>query len=96
MRWQGQLNENAVHRRVFVQLLDQKVLDPRLMVKLLRYQATMLIRIAFTRDLKVFRFESGSFGNALHKTLPLDISLLATLDFHAGGCSPAVGRWSRV
>lgn len=63
----------------FVQLLDKKVLDPRLMVKLLRYQATMLIRLAFTRDLTAFRFELGNFGNALHKNLPLDISLLALL-----------------
>lgn len=63
----------------FVQLLDQKVLDPRLMIKLLRFQATMLIRLAFTRKLTAFRFESGNIGNALHKNLPLDISLLALL-----------------
>ncbi len=63
----------------FVQLLDQKVLDPRLMSKLLRFQATMLLRLAFTRELTAFRFESGNVGNALHKNLPLDISLLALL-----------------
>lgn len=63
----------------FVQLLDQKVLDPRLMLKLLRFQATMLVRIAFSRKLSAFRFEAGIEGNALHKNLPLEISLLALL-----------------
>lgn len=63
----------------FVQLLDQKVLDPRLMSKLLRFQAAMLVRHAFTNQLKAFRFETGSANNALHKSLPLDISLLALL-----------------
>jgi CheY-like chemotaxis protein len=63
----------------FLQLLDQKVLDPRLMSKLLRFQAAMLVRFAFTQQLTVFRFEEGPTPNALHKTLPLDISLLALL-----------------
>ncbi len=63
----------------FVQLLDQKVLDPRLMTKLLRYQAAMLVRYAFTQQLKLFRFEAGHIENTLHKNLPLDISLLALL-----------------
>ncbi len=63
----------------FVQLLDQKVLDPRLMSKLLRFQAAMLVRFAFTQKLDVFRFEAGHAPNALHKSLPLDISLLALL-----------------
>lgn len=63
----------------FVQLLDQKVLDPRLMTKMLRFQAAMLVRLAFTEKLGAFRFESGHAANALHKNLPLDISLLALL-----------------
>jgi len=63
----------------FVQLLYQKVLDPRLMTKLLRFQAAMLVRLAFTRQLADFRFESGHSENSLHKNLPLDISLLALL-----------------
>jgi len=63
----------------FVQLLDQKVLDPRLMTRLLRFQAAMLMRIAFTAPLSEFRFESGHVEHALHKNLPLDISLLALL-----------------
>lgn len=63
----------------FVQLLDQKVLDPRLMSKLLRFQASMLVRFAFTEKLTAFRFEVGHAPNSLHRTLPLDISLLALL-----------------
>ena len=63
----------------FVQLLDQKVLDPRLMTKLLRFQASMLVHLAFTQSLKAFRFDAGHAANTLHKNLPLDISLLALL-----------------
>lgn len=63
----------------FVQLLDQKVLDPRLMTKLLRFQAALLIHMAFTKELTSFRFDSGNSSNVLHKNLPLDISLLALL-----------------
>ncbi len=63
----------------FVQLLDQKVLDPRLMTKLLRFQASMLVQLAFNHQLGAFRFEAGHAENALHKNLPLDISLLALL-----------------
>lgn len=63
----------------FVQLLDQKVLDPRLMTKLLRFQASMLVHLAFSRKLNAFRFEAGHASNTLHKNLPLDISLLALL-----------------
>ncbi|TWT83802.1 Transcriptional regulatory protein AfsQ1 [Planctomycetes bacterium CA13] len=63
----------------FVQLLNQKVLDPRLMTKLLRFQAAMLVHSAFTRKLSKFRFDFGNSPNALHKNLPLDISLLALL-----------------
>ncbi len=63
----------------FVQLLDQKILDPRLMTKLLRFQAAMLVQLAFTRPLADFRFESGHAEHALHRNLPLDISLLGLL-----------------
>src|SRR5690606_18283153 len=59
----------------FVQLLDQKVLDPRLMSRLLRYQAAMLLRLAFTRQLRQFRFNPQQAAHGLHKNLPLDISL---------------------
>ncbi|MEM9828172.1 MAG: response regulator [Planctomycetota bacterium] len=63
----------------FVQLLDQKVLDPRLMTKLVRYQAAMLVRLAFEGPLKSFRFEKASDESKLHKKLPLESSLLALL-----------------
>ncbi len=63
----------------FVQLLDQKVLDPRLMSRLLRFQASMLVRFAFTQKLTSFRFEAGHTPHTLHRSLPLDISLLALL-----------------
>lgn len=63
----------------FIQLLDQKVLDPRLMTMLLRFQASMLVQLAFTRELKAFHFDAGRVANTLHKNLPLDISLLALL-----------------
>jgi len=63
----------------FVQLLNQKVLDPRLMMKLLRYQAAMLVHFAFTRKLSTFHVDFGNAENALHKNLPLNISLLALL-----------------
>ncbi|QEG41044.1 response regulator [Roseimaritima ulvae] len=79
----------------FVQLLDQKVLDPRLMTKLLRYQAAMLVRYAFTRKLTVFRFEAGHVDNSLQKSLPLDISLLALLvegEIHGSDSDEAVAE----
>ena len=63
----------------FVQLLDQKVLDPRLLSKLLRFQSAMLIRLGFTRELTAFRFESNQRSGALSDSLPLSISLLALL-----------------
>ncbi len=62
-----------------VQLLDQKVLDPRLTARLLRYQAAMLVRLAFNRKLTAFRFHSGKPVPALHRELPIDSSLLALL-----------------
>lgn len=62
-----------------VQLLDRKVLDPRLLGKLLRYQAALLVFRCFTNKLDSFRFESGKPAPPLVKRLPLDISLLALL-----------------
>ena len=41
-----------------VQLLDNKVLDPRLLQKLLRHQAAMLLLKCFTTPLQSFRFET--------------------------------------
>jgi CheY-like chemotaxis protein len=62
-----------------VELLDRKVLDPRLLRLLLRHQATMLVRTCFTQKLNGFRFESGKLPPPLYRKLPLDISLAALL-----------------
>ena len=63
----------------FIQLLDRKVLDPRLMTKLLRYQAAMLLRLGFTGRLSAFRFGRGAAAGSLPRNLPLNLSLLALL-----------------
>jgi CheY-like chemotaxis protein len=62
-----------------VQLLDNKVLDPRLLQKLLRHQAAMLLLNCFTRPLLAFRFDADQRAPALHQRLPLDISVVALL-----------------
>ncbi|MEM9588189.1 MAG: response regulator [Planctomycetota bacterium] len=66
-----------------VQLLDQKVLDPRLTASLLRFQAAALIGLAFDRPLKSYSFTTGAGFPALHRDLPLDASLLSLLVEHA-------------
>lgn len=70
---------NGAEVEGFLQLLNRKVLDSRLVTKLLLYQAAMLVRLAFTRRLTAFRFEAGQAPPPLHRNLPLDISLLALL-----------------
>ena len=60
----------------FVQLLDQKVLDPRLMTKLLRFQASMLVHLAFTKTLKSFHFDAGHAENLLGLVGDLDLDRL--------------------
>ncbi len=62
-----------------VQLLDNKVLDPRLLKKLLRFQAALLIFDSLTGQVSSFRFEAGQRPPSLHSRLPLDISLVALL-----------------
>ncbi|GAB4154543.1 MAG: hypothetical protein Tsb009_31200 [Planctomycetaceae bacterium] len=62
-----------------VELLNNKVLDPRLLRTLLRFQAAYLIHRCFSQELKRFRFESGRSAPALFQKLPLDISLMALL-----------------
>jgi CheY-like chemotaxis protein len=62
-----------------VQLLDNKVLDPRLLQKLLRYQAAMLMLKCFTGPLRNFLFETDRRPPALHQRLPLDVSVAALL-----------------
>jgi CheY-like chemotaxis protein len=60
-----------------VQLLDKKVLDQRLLRKLLRHQAALLARRCFRMPLKSFRFEGKATIPPLFRKLPLDISLVA-------------------
>jgi CheY-like chemotaxis protein len=62
-----------------VELLNNKVLDPRLLRKLLRIQAAVLLRSCFTEPLKSFRFDQNHPAPALFNSLPLDVSLLAIL-----------------
>lgn len=69
-----------------VELLDRRVLDPRLLRKLLRHQAATLTRLCFTSTLKGFRFESSKTMPPLARQLPLDVSLLALLIDGALAC----------
>ena len=62
-----------------VQLLDNKVLDPRLLRKLLRHQGAMLLLHCFRSERVGFRFESGREPPSLHHRLQLDISVVALL-----------------
>jgi CheY-like chemotaxis protein len=62
-----------------IQLLDHKVLDPRLLRKLLRFQAAMLTWQACHQQNSTFRFDLAGNTNALPGDLPLDCSLLALL-----------------
>ncbi|MCA9138374.1 MAG: response regulator [Planctomycetales bacterium] len=70
----------------FVQLMDKRVLDPRLTAKLLRFQAAMLIGIAMTRQLKGYQFRSTSNFPSLQRDLPLEISLMGLMVEHALHC----------
>lgn len=60
-----------------VELLDRKVLDPRLLRQVLRHQAAMLVWKCFQSQLKGFRFETGRMPSPLFRKLPLDTSLAA-------------------
>ncbi len=62
-----------------VELLNNKVLDPRLLKKLLRLQAAVLLRFCFTDQLKSFRFDQHQVPPPLFQKLPLDGSLLSFL-----------------
>jgi CheY-like chemotaxis protein len=62
-----------------VELLNRKVLDPRLLRKLLRYQASILTWDCFTEEVSEFRFHVGAAKPPLQQRLPLETSLLALL-----------------
>jgi CheY-like chemotaxis protein len=70
----------------FVQLMDKRVLDPRLTAKLLRFQAAMLIGKAMNRPLKGYQFRATSTFPSLQRDLPLEISLMGLLVEHALHC----------
>ncbi len=70
----------------FSKLLDRSVLDPRLTTKLLRFQAAMLMGIAFNRKLLSFQFRASKNSSGWHHNLPLDMSLLGLLVEYALHC----------
>ena len=70
----------------FVQLMDKRVLDPRLTAKLLRFQAAMLIGLALKRKLKGFQFRAVNEFPSLQRDLPLEISLMGLLVEHMLHC----------
>lgn len=70
----------------FVQLMDKRVLDPRLTAKLLRFQAAMLVGEALAHDLKSYQFRATPNFPSLQRDLPLEISLMGLLVEHALHC----------
>lgn len=60
-------------------LLDSKVLDPRLLKKLLRLQSSILLEMCFSTPLVSFRFDRDLTPPHLFGKLPLDGSLLSFL-----------------
>lgn len=62
-----------------VELLNNKVLDPRLLKKLLRLQAAVLLKFCFEAKLKSFRFNQNPNLPPLFNKLPLEASLLGLL-----------------
>jgi CheY-like chemotaxis protein len=62
-----------------VELLDNKVLDARLLRQLLRHQAAFLLGNSQPNKPKSFRFDARQSAPALFTQLPLDLSLLALL-----------------
>ncbi|KAA5544601.1 response regulator [Roseiconus nitratireducens] len=67
----------------FVQLMDKRVLDPRLTAKLLRFQAAMLIGLAMERKLKGYQFRATAKFPSLQRDLPLEVSLMSLMVEHA-------------
>ncbi len=62
-----------------VGLLNNKVLDPRLLQKLLRLQGAILLRLCFSEVTTSFRFDQNMTPPHLFEKLPLDSSLLSML-----------------
>ena len=74
----------------FMQLLDRRVLDPRLTSKLMRFQAAMLMGRAFDSELTRFEFRANQKFPSLHQDLPLQVSLLALLVENAMYCDESL------
>ena len=70
----------------FVQLMDKRVLDPRLTAKLLRFQAAMLVGFVKDRPLKGFQFRATNEFPSLQRDLPLEISLMGLMVEYALHC----------
>ena len=62
-----------------VELLNSKVIDPRLLKKMLRLQAAILLKICFESELTTFRFNQSPELPPLFEKLPLQGSLLGLL-----------------
>ena len=67
-----------------LELLNNKVIDPRLLKQLLRHQAAMLLGHCWEVELQSFRFVADCKPPTLFDRLALDISLAALLVEHAG------------
>lgn len=74
----------------FLQLMDKRVLDPRLTAKLLRYQAATLMGLVKNRKLLLFRFNTLNEMPALPRDLPLETSLMGLLVDYALHCDAAL------
>jgi hypothetical protein len=73
-----------------LELLDRKVLNPRLLSRLLRHQAALLTLRCFTERQNEFRFESKRTLSPLHQKVPLGISVLALLIEGAMHCDESL------
>ena len=62
-----------------VELLNNKVLDPRLLKKMLRLQASILLKTCFESQLTAFHFNQSTDLPPLFEKLPLQASLLGLL-----------------
>ena len=70
-----------------IELLNRKVVDPRLLRKLLRHQASMLAWRCFSGEVREFRFTTSAQQLPLIDKLPLDVSVLALLIDGALACN---------
>jgi len=69
-----------------VQLLNNQILDPRLLRKLLRHQASILLFKCFQDKPTEYRFHAGREAPLLCRQLPLEVSLVTLLVEGAVAC----------